>query len=219
MSELREIVAKNIADLRVRSGMTQLMLAERLNYSDKAVSKWERAESVPDVFMLKTVADIFGVTVDYLLTEDHSAEDEHRREISLVVRRNRLMISFLATMLVWLISTVSFVIMNLVIPDAALPSWLVFIYSVPVSSVVILIFNSIWGRPKLNYAVITVFSWSILISLHITFLVLTVYNIWIIYLIGIPIQVIIFLWSGINNPEKMLERNRNKMKKRKKRSQ
>ena len=71
MNDLREIVAKNICELRREANMTQLMLAEKLNYSDKAVSKWERGESVPDVFMLKTIADLFGVTVDYLLTDDH----------------------------------------------------------------------------------------------------------------------------------------------------
>ena len=73
MSQLREILAKNLYELRVASGLTQLGFAEKLNYSDKAVSKWERAESAPDVFMLKRIADFFGVSVDYRLTEEHSA--------------------------------------------------------------------------------------------------------------------------------------------------
>lgn len=219
MSDLREVVAANISELRTKAGMTQLMLAERLNYSDKAVSKWERGESVPDVFMLKTVADLFGVTVDYLLTEDHSREDARRSEISRIVRRNRILISFLATMLIWLIATVTFVVMNLVVPDAIIPSWTVFIYSVPISGVVILIFNSIWGRPKLNYAIITLIVWSVLLSIHITLLAVTVYNVWIIYVIGVPVQVIIFLWSGINNPETKIDRVEMKKKKKKRREE
>ena len=71
MEDLKITVAKNIADLRKAANMTQLDLASRLNYSDKAVSKWERGESLPDVATLKTIAEIFSVTVDYLLQEEH----------------------------------------------------------------------------------------------------------------------------------------------------
>ena len=67
MDELRSIFAENVAALRRAAGMTQLQMAERLNYSDKAISKWERGESIPDVAMLKAVADLFSVPVDYLL--------------------------------------------------------------------------------------------------------------------------------------------------------
>jgi len=69
MENLRLIIARNITELRREAGLTQLELAEKLNYSDKAVSKWERAESVPDIAVLKAVADLFGVTVDELISE------------------------------------------------------------------------------------------------------------------------------------------------------
>ena len=49
MDELKNIVASNLIELRVASGMTQSQLAEKINYSDKSVSKWERAEAIPDV--------------------------------------------------------------------------------------------------------------------------------------------------------------------------
>ena len=74
MEDIKSIVAKNLSDLRQRNGMTQLELAERLNYSDKTISKWERAESSPDIAVLVEIADLFGVTVDYLVTVEH-AED------------------------------------------------------------------------------------------------------------------------------------------------
>ena len=73
MVDIKATIAKNIAALRQAGGMTQLDLAEKLNYSDKAISKWERGESIPDVTVLKTIADLFGVTLDYLLEEDHEA--------------------------------------------------------------------------------------------------------------------------------------------------
>ena len=71
MEDLKSIIAKNITDLRLKNGYTQIQLASILNYSDKAVSKWERAESIPDITVLKEIADLFNVTVDYLLNLDH----------------------------------------------------------------------------------------------------------------------------------------------------
>ena len=71
MEDLKQILAKNITALRQASRMTQLELAEKLNYSDKAISKWERGESIPDVTVLKAIADLVGVTLDYLLEDDH----------------------------------------------------------------------------------------------------------------------------------------------------
>ena len=64
MNDLKLIVAKNITELRKQHGMTQLQLAEKLNYSDKAVSKWERGESVPDVAVLVEIAELFSVRLD-----------------------------------------------------------------------------------------------------------------------------------------------------------
>ena len=213
MSELREVVAKNITELRQKSSMTQLALAERLNYSDKAISKWERGESFPDIFMLKKIADLFGVSVDYLFCEDHSETRKAENAINKTVKRNRILISFLATMLIWLIATVSFVAMGLVHQNPPLPAWVLFVYALPLSAVVILVFNSIWGKQKLNYLIITAIVWSLLLSIHITYLTVTEVNIWIIYVIGIPSQIIIALWAGINNPK---VKNKSKRKEKKK---
>ena len=65
MEDLKLIIAKNISTLRKAAAMTQFELAEKLNYSDKAVSKWERGESLPDVSVLKAIADIFSVDKDF----------------------------------------------------------------------------------------------------------------------------------------------------------
>ena len=72
LEDIKRVIADNIALLRKGSGMTQIELAEKLNYSDKAISKWERGESVPDISVLKQIADMYGVTVDYLITPGHS---------------------------------------------------------------------------------------------------------------------------------------------------
>ena len=72
MEDIRHIVAKNIAELRLLNNMTQMELAEKLNYSDKTISKWERADSSPDISVLVEIADLFGVTLDYLVTAEHT---------------------------------------------------------------------------------------------------------------------------------------------------
>ena len=210
MADLREVVAKNISTLRQQSGMTQLMLANRLNYSDKAISKWERGESFPDVFMLKDIADLFGVSVDYLLTDSHVEYSLKDPDVEKMIRRNRAIISVLANMLVWLMATVAFVTVGLIDPDAVFPGWLVFLYALPISCVVALIFNSIWGKRKLNYLIISLMSWFVLISIYVSFYVLLDLNIWLIFLIGIPTQIIISLWSGLNNPNEKLKKKRRK---------
>ena len=210
MADLREVVAKNISTLRQQSGMTQLMLANRLNYSDKAISKWERGESFPDVFMLKDIADLFGVSVDYLLTDSHVEYSLKDPDVEKMIRRNRAIISVLANMLVWLMATVAFVTVGLIDHDAVFPGWLVFLYALPISCVVALVFNSIWGKRKLNYLIISLMSWFVLISIYVSFHVLLGLNIWLIFLIGIPSQIIISLWSGLNNPNEKLKKKRRK---------
>ncbi len=197
MKELREVIAKNICDLRTEAGLTQLTFAELLNYSDKAVSKWERGESIPDIFILKRIADHFGVTVDYLLSETHTKEILRTEKQNRIVKRNRLLVTFLAAALVWLIATTLFVTLNIVSADISFPSWLVFIYAIPTSAVVLLVFNSIWGRVKLNYLIITVLVWTLILSFYITVLALVERNIWVMFLLGVPAQVIILFWSGI----------------------
>ena len=77
MNELKVTIANNIANLRKLNGITQSDLAQKLNYSDKAVSKWERGESLPDICVLKQIADSFGVTVDYLLDE-HAEKNKEK---------------------------------------------------------------------------------------------------------------------------------------------
>ena len=88
MDELKSVVAENLKALRTTAGLTQGELAERLNYSDKAVSKWERGESLPDVQVLKQLADMYGVGVDYLLSSDHKTDNNAACRIGGVACRN-----------------------------------------------------------------------------------------------------------------------------------
>ena len=195
MEELKKIVAQNIAELRKNAGLTQLQLAEKLNYSDKAVSKWESGASIPDVAVLLSIANLFGVTVDYLLSEDHKIPVKEIVKETMMGRRN-LVITLLSVALVWLIATAVFVVLTIL--SFTKIAWLSFIYAIPVSAILLIIFNSIWGKRRHNYVYISILMWSCLLSTYLTLLSL---NLWLIFLIGIPGQVIVCLWAGMKKPQ------------------
>lgn len=197
---LKNIIAQNIAQLRRDNNMTQLELAEKLNYSDKAISKWERGESLPDVAVLKNIADIFLVSVDYLLEETHKKIAPPAARTT-TRRRRRGVITWLGVLLVWMVATIAFVTLQLIFP-AEMNAWLTFVWAVPVSAVVWLIMNSVWFNRRRNYFIVSVLMWTLLAAAHITLLVVGV-NVWLIYLLGIPAQIIIFLWSGVAARDKV----------------
>ncbi len=204
MEDLRPIIAQNIVYLRKKHSLTQIELAEKLNYSDKAISKWERAESIPDVTVLKSIAEIFGVSVDYLLNKDHSNDTEpeggRRDEIIAYIKRRRRVVTSMSVLLVWVIATVLFIILDLALGNTWV-QYLCFAYALPAGALVWLIFNSIWENRRLNYPIISLMMWSLLFSIHLSILAGGV-NAWQIYLVGIPGQTIILLWSIIGKGSK-----------------
>lgn len=190
---IKAAIAANIADLRKKAGMTQQDLADALSYTDKAVSKWERAESIPDVVILKRIADLFGVTLDYLIAPHSESESiplppAHRHH-------KRLLITCICVFAVLLAATLAFVIVTRAV--SASKAWLIFLYAVPASSVVWLIFNSVWFTKKRNFLIVSILMWTVLASIHITALIYGYSWFWMLYLLGIPGQIIILLWSGI----------------------
>lgn len=195
MDELKGIIAKNIADLRKAMNLTQAELAEKLNYSDKAISKWERGESIPDVSVLKSIADIFSVKVDYLLTEDHTDERDVVKKVSRRERRNRMMITGISIVLVWLVATLVFSNVGLFFKDIE-GMWLAFVYAIPMSSIVWLVFNTLWFNSRLNFAIISFLLWSTLAAIFLTAANFGNYP-WLLFFVGVPAQIIIGLWSGI----------------------
>ena len=191
MNDLKTIIARNIIELRRRNNMTQLELAEQLNYTDKAVSKWERGESLPDIAVLKTIADMFGVSLDYLVSEDHSGtETEHiwlesEEEISEKEKNKHrkvlthAYITGVSVLLVWLLATFVFVIIELINP-AVVKHWLAFLYAVPASCILWLIFNSVWFNLRRNFWIVSLLMWSILTSLHVSFMAFGVPGVWLV---------------------------------------
>ncbi len=208
MEDLKRIIARNIIELRRTNHMTQLELAEKLNYTDKAVSKWERGESLPDISVLKSIADLFGVKLDYLVSAEHietvsevllTADDMDEAERKKYRRfNNRRVITSISILLVWLLATFSFVVAHLINPVGD-RHWLAFIYGVPATFIVWLVMNSIWFNSRRNFFIISLLMWSVLGAIHISCVAFGIANVWLIYVLGVPGQAIILLWSRLRH--------------------
>ena len=214
MNDIKATVARNIASLRLAHGMTQSELAEKLNYSDKAISKWERAESMPDISVLVKIAEIFGISLDALVlgaasekTEETPAEPETAEESAAEepvpapapspdAKHNHRLFTQMSIMLVWIAALVTFVLISILAPEVRLPKYLSFAYAVPASMIVWLVFNSIWFTRHRNYLIISLLMWSLLFALCLTLVPLSA-SVWQLLLLGLPGQAIIFFWSKL----------------------
>ena len=185
MEDLKAIIAKNILMLRSKNNMTQQTLAQKLNYSDKAVSKWERGESLPDIVVLKSIADLFGVKIEFLLVEHNKIKSSNTK--------NHTIITLMSILIVFFISTVVYIFLE-VLSKSTINHYLVFIYAIPESMIVWLVFNSIWFNRRRNYLIISFLIWSILLLIFLQLLPYTG-PIWQLFLIGIPGEIAIILWS------------------------
>lgn len=198
MDDIKHIVAKNITELRLLNNMTQMELAEKINYSDKTISKWERSESSPDISVLVQLADLFGVSLDYLVRSENIDETvkEHKQK---EVKYNRKVICYISESVVWFVAIFAFIITSLITNQATF-QWLYFVYALPIVLIIRLIFNSIWFNPRRNYLIISALIWSVLSAIHITFLHFGL-NVSLIFLLGIAGQIVIILWSFIKKPK------------------
>ena len=190
MEDLKFITAANIISLRTKAGMTQAQLAELLNYSDKSVSKWERAEAVPDAYVLKHMSEIFGVSVDYLLSSHNDWEPISQKQ----KRRYRSEIIVLISMAgIWTLAFFIFIICWIL----GHMLWLVFIYAVPISLITLLVFNSVWENCKRNYYIVSTLVASIFVMVYLTLLR---WNPWQILLLIVPAELIVFLAFRVKKP-------------------
>lgn len=180
MDDLKQIIAENIVHYRKEMGLTQAELAEKLNYSDKAVSKWERAESYPDIATLAALAKMFGITLDMLIA------DRKKK-----VKKVKPLIALLSMGLVWLVATAAYVLINMIFPSQP-KSWLAFVYAVPVCAIVLLVFLSIWDKKLLVLIAESVIMWTIALCIYLT---IPPYDgAFYIFFLPIPLEALAILW-------------------------
>ena len=198
--KLKAILGSSIASYRKRERLTQAGLAEKLNYSDKAVSKWERGESMPDVLTLVQIAELFKISVNDLLTDPNCLPEETGAvvgrmekavEKTLKRKADKLSILGLSSLLVWFVALLLFVIISSLGIEK---SWLAFFYAVPANAIVLLSLLSAWHDFRWNKTLVSVIVWGSLLSLYVSLLIFLKVNIWKLFLLGIPGQLAVLLW-------------------------
>lgn len=212
--KLRNQIGANIAAYRKRAGLTQAGLAAKINYSDKAVSKWERGESAPDVATLVLLAEQFEVTVNDLICDPNALPEESGSSLekamgslaekTLKRKADKKVILMLSSLLVWGIALLVYVVLS----SIGVPySWLAFFYAVPANAIVLLSLRSAWRDFRWNRALISLIMWGCLLSIHVTLAIFLKTNIWRIFLLGIPGQAAIILWFRLFHSPKKEETN------------
>lgn len=177
---LQQRIAENIAYYRKQNGDTQADLAEKLNYSDKSVSKWERAEGTPDIFILSKIADLYHITVQDLLRQ---------KKVPKAATRH-LIVNLLSVGLVWLVMTTLFClakILNVLSPWA----WLVFIYGIPITGIVCQVFSALWWGRIAQVISCSLILWGIGLSLVLS---LQIEGVFLLFVICAVLEVLLILF-------------------------
>ncbi len=186
MENIKEIIAANLVALRKDRKYTQQELAAKLNYSDKAVSRWEHAETLPDIETLCKICEIYGVRFEYLLQKE-----QPKKNNPYVVKRdtpNQIIITLIAMASVWIAATVAFSYMNIVLSQNM---WSLFIWAIPITAAVCVICNAYFFKSRVfQYLLLSIINWTVILSIYIELLE---NNFWLLFIIGIPIQLIIIL--------------------------
>ncbi len=201
LSELKLISASNLIKLRTGAGLTQAELGEKLNYSDKTISKWERGEAIPDAYVLTQLAEIFGVTVDYLLSSHDAWESPEQQAAQQEEAGYSVNVIIAISVLgVWTMALTIFVLLWLF--DIIL--WETFVVALPVSVLTYMVLICVFRRRRHLQFVIAALVLSLFILLYFT---MPMQRPWQLFLIAIPAEIIVFLSCNIRRrPKKKPEK-------------
>lgn len=195
MENLKKIIGSNLAELRKKQGLTQLELADKFGYTDRAVSKWENGDTLPDIEILYELCEFYNVTIDYLTHE------ENKWKYIKISRdpdelKNKIIMTCLICSVIWMIATVIFVY-TLINVNITQSYWMAFVWAVPVTALVLILLNTKYLRFKPMYFwILSILTWSLLASIYLQFITLSSANtsLWPIFIIGVPLQITIIFW-------------------------
>ena len=193
--DIKTTVADNLIALRKSKGLTQADVANALNYSDKSVSKWEHADSLPDISILCALADMYGVTLDYLTHEDAEEQLSYVNEKKKPDRERQLTIEVLTVTIVFLCATVLFVYGYCFASVPTQDFWIAYLWAIPISALFLWNYNRKWHKNKLESTILlSILLWSLLLCIFLQF---GDYKLWLIFILGVPMEVIIVLSSNL----------------------
>jgi transcriptional regulator with XRE-family HTH domain len=187
---LEQIIADNLVYYRKASGLTQLEVAEKFNYSDKSISKWERAEGMPDILVLKALADFYDIRVDDFFKEE-------KAKIKMTRKSKRWFIFGLSETLVWLVFGIFFTVFSIFLRDV-FAWWLLFVYAAATSAILAVVWAGIYHKRLYQLIATSCIIWFTIASVYLTALMVTLpnpnQNLWLLFLIGVPLEVLAILW-------------------------
>ena len=200
-TRIRTVLAEKLTAYRKRAGMTQAELAEKLNYSDKSISKWERGDGMPDLLVLCRLADLYDVPLDAFLREGALVRSQTEQ------RSRRVIITLISIGLVFFIAAIGFFVCYLA---GVKVRWLAFIYAVPVSMILLVVFSHLWGRILYQALSVSGLVWSLCAAVYISFIAISPHHhrVAMLFMVAAVFQVLIILWYVL-----MLVRKRNKARK------
>lgn len=193
--DIKITVANNLIALRKSKGLTQADVANALNYSDKSVSKWEHADSLPDISILSALADMYGVTLDYLTHEDAEERLSYMNEKEKPERERQLTIEVLTVTIVFLCATILFVYGYCFASVPTQDFWIAYLWAIPISALFLWNYNRKWHKNKLQSTILlSILLWSLLLCIYLQF---GNYKLWLIFILGVPMEIIIVLSSNL----------------------
>ena len=190
VTDEKTLVAYNLTQYRKAAKLTQQELADKLGYTDKAVSKWERGEALPDLFVLKQIADIYNVSLDDFL-KNH---DSHTIATSIKHPKKRdvkhFLIALISVALIWFIATIAVAFTLIFQIDPPIVKY-IYMWAIPISAIVALVFNVLWGKMLFTAVIVSVLDWTVCLALYVT---IDLPNLWTLFLVGAAMQIVIIIW-------------------------
>ena len=162
----KDIIAKNIILYRKKMGLSQLELAEKLQYSNKNISKWEKGEATPSIFTLKRLAEVFGITVDQLISSEEVVEkaEEPKKHRTMFGKFLWLFLSNAILLACVCITVYLFSVLQI----KGFNKWLLFLYMLPLSALSVFIFIAC-VKKRVDITSISISGWLTSICIFLTF--------------------------------------------------
>ena len=200
-NRIRTVLAEKLTAYRKRAGMTQAELAEKLNDSDKSISKWERGDGMPDLLVLCRLADLYDVPLDAFLREGPMVRSQAEQ------KSRRIIITLISIGLAFFVGAIGFFVCYLAGVEAR---WLAFIYAVPVSMILLVVFSHLWSTLLWQALSVSGLVWSLCAAVYISFIAIAPHHhrVAMLFMVAAVFQVLIILWYVL-----MLVRKRNKARK------
>lgn len=198
--DIKQIIAKNLANLRKNKKITQTELAEQFGYSDKAISKRENGDTLPDIQTLYQLCEFYNVTLDFLVSEQSFDEKiKYINHLNKKVIINNTLIELLYCSFVWILAVIIYVYLY---TFSEINYWQIFIWAIPATTIVMLLFTKVRKQKLYTFIVRSLFFWTLVTACYIQFIE---YNIWPLFFLMIPIQVALILTIAINDKLKIIK--------------